>query len=116
MLILKIVQTVTVIITQTNHITYLAKVGYFNLKQNPSAQVHYKKSSLLLSFILLYRGNSSKTMHDVSMLFTRQGEQPCCCSLAPLAFFFSLFIYLTSVALNNLQSCLSRQAKIVRLY
>jgi len=46
MLILKIVQTVTVIITQTNPITYLAKVGYFNLKQNPSVQVHYKKSSL----------------------------------------------------------------------
>jgi len=40
MLILKIVQTLTVIITQTNHITYLAKVSYFNLKQNPSVQVH----------------------------------------------------------------------------
>jgi len=87
MLILKIVQTVTVIITQTNQITYLAKVGYFNLKQNPSVQVHYKKSSLLHSLLLLYRGNASKTTHDVSMLFTRQGEQPCCCSLAPLAFF-----------------------------
>jgi len=42
MLILKIVQTATVIITQTNHTTYLAKVCYFNLKQNPSVQVHYK--------------------------------------------------------------------------
>jgi len=114
MLILKIVRTVTVIITQTNHITYLAKVGYFDLKQNPSAQVHYKKSTLLHSLLLLYCGNASKTTHDVSMLFTRQGEQPCCCSLAPLAFFFSLYVYLTSAALNNLQSCLSRQAKIVR--
>jgi len=36
MLILKIVQIVAVIITQTNHITYLAKVGYFDLEQNPS--------------------------------------------------------------------------------
>jgi len=26
-------------------------------------------------------------------LFTRQGEQPCCCSLAPLAFFL-FFVYL----------------------
>jgi len=58
MLILKIVQTVTVIITQTNHITYLGKVGYFNLKQNPSGQVHYKESSLLHSLLLLYSGNA----------------------------------------------------------
>jgi len=98
MLILKIVQTVTVIITQTNHITYLAKVGYFSLKQNPSVQVHYKESSLLHSLLLLYSGNASKTTHYVNKFFTRQGEQPCCCSLAPLAFSFSLFIYLTSVA------------------
>jgi len=77
MLILKIVQTVVVIITQTNHITYLAKVDYFNLKQNPSVEVHHKKSSLLHSLLLVYRGNASKTTHDVSMLFTRQGEQPC---------------------------------------
>jgi len=94
-----IVQTVTVIITQTNHITYLATVGYFNLKQNPSVQVHYKESSLLHSLLLLYSGNASKTTHDVNKLFTRQGEQHhCSCSLAPLAFFFFLFLYLTSVA------------------
>jgi len=96
--VLKIVQTVTVIIKQTNHITYLATVGYFNLKQNPSVQVHYKESSLLYSLLLLHSGNASKTTHDVNKLFTRQGEQPCCCSLAPLAFFFPLFLYLTSVA------------------
>ena len=84
MLILKIVQTVTVIITQTNHITYLAKVGYFSLKQNPSVQVHYKESSLLHSLLLLYSGNASKTTHDVK----KSGEQLCCCSLAPQAFFF----------------------------
>jgi len=77
MLILKIVRTVTVIITQTNHITCLAKVGYFSLKQNPSVQVHYKESSLLHSLVLLYSGNASKTTYDVSKLFTRQGEQPC---------------------------------------
>jgi len=45
MLILKIVQTVKVIITQTNHLTYLDKVGYFNLNQNPTVQVHHKESS-----------------------------------------------------------------------
>ena len=94
MLILKIVQTVTVIITQTNHITYLAKVGYFNLKQNPSVQVHHKESNLLHSLLLLYSGNASKTTHDVK----KSGEQLCCCSLAPQAFFFSFYIYLTSVA------------------
>jgi len=93
MLIFKIVQTVTVIITQTNHITYLAKAGYFNLKQNPSVQVHYKKSNLLHSLLLLHRGNASKTTHDVSMLFTRQGEQPCCCSLASLAFFIFFVLF-----------------------
>jgi len=64
MLILKIVQTVTVIITQTNHITYLAKVGYFNLKQNSSVQVHHKESNLLHSLLLLYSGNASKATHD----------------------------------------------------
>jgi len=101
MLILKIVQTVTVIITQTNHITYLTKVGYFNLKQNPSVQVHLKKSSLQHSLLLLHSGNASKTTHDVSMLFTRQGEQPCLCILPPLTLFFSLFIYLTSVGLEQ---------------
>ena len=84
MLILKIVQTVTVIIKQRNHITYLAKVGYFNLKQNPSVQVHYKKSRRLHNLLLLYRGNASKTTHDVSTLFTKQGEQPSCCILTPL--------------------------------
>jgi len=77
---------------------YRAKLGYFNLKQNPSVQVHYKESSLLHSLLLLYSGNASKTTDDVNKLFTRQGEQPCCCSLAPQAFFFSLFIFLTSVA------------------
>jgi len=50
---------------------------------------------------LMYSGNASKTTHDVKKLFTRQGEQPCFCSLAPLAFFFSLFIYLTSVVLEQ---------------
>ena len=99
--ILKIVQTVKVIITQTNHITYRAKIGYFNLNQNPTAQVHYKESSLMHSFLLLYSGNANKTTHDVNKLFTWQGEQPCSCSLAPLFFFFSLFIYLTSVALEQ---------------
>ena len=57
--------------------------------------------SLLHSLLLLYSGIASKTTHDVSLLFTRQGEQTCCFSLAPLAFFFSLFIYLTSVALEQ---------------
>jgi len=100
-LILKIVQTVTVIITQTNHITYLAKGGYFNLRRNPSVQVHYKESSLLHTLLLLYSGNASKTTHAVNKLFTKQGEQPCCCSLAPLAFFFSLYIYLTSLVAHE---------------
>jgi len=39
--------TVAVIIIHTNHTTYLAKVGYFNLVQNPSVQVLYEESSLL---------------------------------------------------------------------
>jgi len=84
MLILKIVQTVIVIITQTNHITYLAKVGYFNLKQNPSAQVHYKESSLLHSLLLLYNGNASKTTHDVNSLLLQFGSTG----------FFLFFVYL----------------------
>jgi len=111
MLILKLVQTVTLIITQTNHITYLTKVGYFNLKQNPSVQVHCKKSGLLHSLLLLHSGNASKTTHDVSMLFTRQGEQPCCCSLAPLVLFFSFFIYLISVALEQLAGMFEQTSK-----
>jgi len=104
MLILKIVQTVTVFITQTNHITYLAKVSHFNLKQNPAVQAHYKESSLLHS------GNASKTTHDVNKLFTTQGEQRCCCSLAPLSF-FSLFIYITSVALEQPAVMLEQTSK-----
>jgi len=101
MLILKIVQIVKVIITQTSHIIYLPKVGYFNLHQNATVLVHYKESCLMHCLLLLYSGNASKTTHDVNKLFTGQSEQPCCCSLALLAFFFSLFIYLTSVALEQ---------------
>jgi len=43
-----------------NHHEPLA--GRFNLKQNPSVQVHYKESSLLHSLVQLYRlsGNASK--------------------------------------------------------
>jgi len=42
---------------------------------------------------LLYSGNASKTTHDVTKLFTRQGKRPGCYSLAPLAFsFVCLFI------------------------
>jgi len=111
MLILKIVQTVTVIITQTNHITCLAKVGYSSLKQNPSVQVHYKESSLLHSLLLLYSGNASKTTYDISKLFTRQGEQPCCYSLVPLAFFFSLFVYLTSIVVEQHAVMLEQTSK-----
>ena len=111
MLFLKILQSVTVINTQTNHITYPAKVGYFNLKQNPSEQAHYKESTLLHSFFLLYSGNASKTTHDVSKLFTRQGEQPCCYSLAPLAFFFSLFVYLITVVLEQRAVMLEQTSK-----
>jgi len=110
-LILKIVQTVTAIITQTNHTTYLAKVGYFNMKQNPSVLVHYKESSILHSLLLLSSGNASKATHDVSKLFTRQGEQPGCYSLARLAFFFSLFIYLTSGVLEQPAVMLEQTSK-----
>jgi len=52
-----------VIITHANHTTYLAKVGLFNMKKNPSAQVHYKKSSIRNNLVLtaqlaLYRGRT----------------------------------------------------------
>jgi len=95
-------QTVTVSITHTNkekrnHTTYLAKVGYFNLKQNPTVQVHHKESSLLHSLLPLYRlsGKASKTTYDVNKLFTRHGEQPGCFESAWLHWrLFSLFIYL----------------------
>ena len=73
----------------------------FQPEPNPSVQVHYKQSSLLHSLLLLYSENASKTTHAVTKLFTRQGEQPGCYSLAPMAFFFSLYIYLTSGVLEQ---------------
>ena len=84
---------------QRNHTTYLAKVGYFNLKQNPTVQVHFKESSLLHSLLPLYRssGNASKTTHDITKLLTRHGEQPGRFKSTWLHWrFFSLFIYLNS--------------------
>jgi len=91
---MKIVETVTVIITQTSHTTNQTKVGYFNLKQKPSVQVHHKESRLLHSLLPLYRlsGNASKTTHDVAKLFSKQGEQPGCLKsgMVSLHWLFSL--------------------------
>jgi len=78
---------------------YLANVDYFNLKQNPTVQVHFKESSLLHSFLPLcsLAGNASKITYDVTKLFTTHGEQPGCFKSAWLHWhFFSLFIYLNS--------------------
>ena len=60
---------------------------------------------------LLYSGYASNTTHDVSKLFTRQGEHPGCYSLTPLAFFFSLFIYLTSGVLEQPAVMLEQTSK-----
>jgi len=95
---LKIVQTqtATVIIIQTNQTTYPSKVGYFNLKQNPTVQAHFKKSSPMHSLLPLSRSsrNATKTTHDVPKLFTRHGEQPDCFKSAWLHWLFLFFVYL----------------------
>ena len=74
-------------------------------------QVHYKEYSLLHNLHILYSGNASKITHDESRLFTRQGEQPCCYRLAPLAFFFSLFVYLITVVLEQRAVMLEQTSK-----
>ena len=114
MLILKIVQTVKVIITQTNHLTYLDKVGYFTLKLNPTVQVHFKESSLLRSLLPLCRlsGNASKTTYDVAKLFTKHDEQLGCFKSAWLHWrFFSLFIYLNSSVIEQPAVMLEQTSK-----
>jgi len=58
-----------------------------------------------------YSGNASKTTHDVSKMFTRQGEHPGCYSLSRMAFFFSLFIYLTSSVLEQPAVMLEQTSK-----
>jgi len=58
--------------------------------------------------LLLHSGNASKATHDVSKLFTGQGEQPGCYSLARLAFFF---VYLTSGVFEQVAVMLEQTSK-----
>jgi len=68
-------------------------------------------TSPLQGISLLYSGNASKITHDVTKLFIRQGEHPGCYSLAPLAFFFSLSIYLTLGVLEQPAVMLEQRSK-----
>jgi len=85
-----------VIITQTNHTTYLATLGYFNLSPNPFVHAHGKENHPIpqLASTAQNKLNDSKATHDVTKLFTSQGEQPSCFKSTALPFFFLFFVYL----------------------
>jgi len=85
-----------VIITQTNHTTYLATLGYFNLSPNPFVHAHGKENHPIpqLASTAQNKLNASKATHDVTKLFTSQGEQPSCFKSTALPFFFLFFVYL----------------------